>query len=76
VSFSETLCLMSAPWPLGLPSKLHWSVLSSFGFSFFFFYVMCVDVFPAYMCTYRARRGQKTVSDPEVTHTCEPVSLG
>jgi hypothetical protein len=29
VSFLETLCLMSAPRLLGLPSKLHWSVRSS-----------------------------------------------
>ena len=26
MSFLETLCLMSASRPLGLPSRLHWSV--------------------------------------------------
>jgi hypothetical protein len=35
LSFLETLCLMSASRPLGLPSRLHWSVCSRFSYSNF-----------------------------------------
>jgi hypothetical protein len=34
VSFHETLCLVSAPRPLGLPSKLHCSVHSILSLSY------------------------------------------
>jgi hypothetical protein len=37
VSFRETLCLVSAPRPLSLPSKLHWSVCSILPLSFLYF---------------------------------------
>jgi hypothetical protein len=34
VIFRETLGLVSAPKPLGMPSKLHWSVHSILSFSY------------------------------------------